>query len=427
MKPRRVPLIIVGIVCFSAIIAAGWVVFSPPPSLDVARFKDLRSAGRYEAAAKLLESHLERLPGDEHAHLLLAQLLLERPDPAPDDAAEVERASQAIAHLESVRASQLRGMDAALVELLRGKALFTLGDWDGSETALARALKLDPLVPEAGWGLLNQYYLEGRAKDAQALALRMHAIEPDRRDRVQFLLELIRQDAQPPDPASLVEVLAPIVAERPKQVRTTLTYGLALVRSSQIDAGLDVLKNFVEANPESVEGWATLLGALDDASRPEVYAQTFAQLPPALANDPRFTRHRARVAQERQDWPSAVASYREAIIQDPLESTLLYRLGLSLRSAGQEQEAEQILDRFSRYKSGMEDVRALYTEANNQRSLGYVVDVDLYKRLGDLRERMLRPAEARAWYSLAMEASPEDREAASAIERLATAEHEGPL
>jgi tetratricopeptide (TPR) repeat protein len=312
-------------------------------------------------------------------------------------------------------------MRLALVQLYRGKALYALGDWDGSEAALTEALRLDPLVPEAGWGLLNQYYQEWRAREAQALALRLHAIEPDPRDRVQYLLELVRQDAQPPDPASVAEVLGPIVAARPDQDRPTLTLGTALVLASRIDDGLALLQQYVEAHPDSAEGWDALLNGLDRASKPELFLRAIEQVPPEMLAGPRFARHRAFAAQERGDWPAAAAAYAEAVEHDPLVPDLLYRLGLALRNAGRAEEAEAVLARHAAYKAGMAEVRALYDEANGRAGLGYTADAGLYRRLADLRERMSRPAEARAWYALALEADPADAEARAALARLPAA------
>lgn len=419
MTARRAVLLVMGLSCLAVIVGGAWYGFAPAPGLNLARFEDLRSAGRFKAAAEVLQAHLRRSPRDDEARLLLAQLLLDQPATTGEDDSEDERTTEVLGLLDRIDPTKLSVAESALVALYRGKALYALGDWDGSERALARAIELDPLVPEASWGLLDQYYLEGRATEAQALALRMHGIEPDARDRLQFLLELIRQDAQPPDPASMVEVLKPVVAAKPGQVRPTLTLGLSLVRSNRIDEGLEVLRRFVEANPESAEGWDALLAGIDAAGRPEVFVETFERLPESLVGVPRFARHRARVAQEARDWAAAVEAYRAAIEHDPLDSTLVYRLGLALRNAGRAEEGERILEREAVFKTGMAEVRALYNEANGNPALGRVADVDLYKRLGDLRERMLRPAEARAWYALALEAVPGDPELAATVERLA--------
>ena len=88
---------------------------------------------------------------------------------------------------------------AALVELYRGKAEYRLARMDDAEASWNKALRLNPTVPEAGWCLLELYYLQGRPDDARRLALRLHEVEPDPRDRVQFLLELLVASKVLPD------------------------------------------------------------------------------------------------------------------------------------------------------------------------------------------------------------------------------------
>jgi len=50
------------------------------------------------------------------------------------------------------------------------------------------------------------------------------------------------------------------------------------------------------------------------------------RLPAPLADDPRFTRHRGRVAQERRDWQAAVRAYRRAAEINPLLEAALREL-----------------------------------------------------------------------------------------------------
>ena len=95
--------------------------------------------------------------------------------------------------------------------------------------------------------MLGLYYVQGRREEAHRLGLSLRSIEPDPRDRAQLLLELIRQDAQPIGPDSLIATLEPLVRANPEDHQTAITLGLALVRNSRFDEGLSILRDAVEA------------------------------------------------------------------------------------------------------------------------------------------------------------------------------------
>ena len=217
----------------------------------------------------------------------------------------------------------------ALVPLWRGKALLRLGRLDDAEAAWSESLRLDPKSPEAGWGLLEIDYLEGRAADARRIALALHEVEPDPHDRVQLLLELVRQDAQPPAPGSLVQLFEPMVERNPGDLAPTLGLGLALVRDGDVDRGLEMLRKAVEGHTESTVAWETWLTGLDDAGQIDELAQAIRRLPAALAANARFARYSGRVAQERQDWKTAAREYRRGLRDDPHDLKLGYRLARS--------------------------------------------------------------------------------------------------
>ena len=100
-------------------------------------------------------------------------------------------------------------------QVCRGDALDRLSRLDEAEEAWLEAIRSDPTAPEAGFHLLNLYYLQGREEEARRLALRLYEAEPDPHDRVLLLLELIRPDARPPAPASLVKWFERAVQEHP--------------------------------------------------------------------------------------------------------------------------------------------------------------------------------------------------------------------
>src|SRR5947208_8297296 len=111
-------------------------------------------------------------------------------------------------------------MMAATLDLCRGMALGRLLRFDEAEAAWLEALKVDLTAPEVGWNVLRLYYLQGREEDARRLALRLFRAEPDPHDRVMLLLELLRPDARPPAPGSIVKLFAPVVRRHPDALQS---------------------------------------------------------------------------------------------------------------------------------------------------------------------------------------------------------------
>jgi tetratricopeptide (TPR) repeat protein len=373
----------------------------------------LLAAGRFDYAEARARAYLRAHPGDPSAHYLMAQLALARPGPGDAEAV------RALEHLDKIKA--ISPHQAALVELYQGKAQYYLARLDAAETSWKKALDLDPTVPEAGWGLLDLYFLQGRTKEAVRLALRLHEVEPDPRDRVRLLLELVRQDYQTPAPRYLVQWFEPRARKSPDDLHAALGLGRGLILNSRIEEGLALLRKTVDAHPDDPEAWDAYLSGLDDGgAEVDAWAEALGRLPKALADDPRFARHRGRAAQERLDWPAAVALYRQACEHDPGNPKLLYRLGRALRFAGQTAEAERVERAYQDSQVAKAEVGSLYEEADANKSLGAVPDPVLYRRLGDLRKRMGRRGEAIAWYRLVLRADPDDPQSRAALARLAS-------
>jgi len=412
MSSRRGVFLLAGVAAAAALAGLGWGAwsyFSPRPTLD--EVPALAGAGRFAEAESRIRAYLRAYPDEPRANYLIAQLILDRPGPGADDA------RRALGYVEKIRPDSPR--KAALAELYRGKAYFFLARFDDAEASWARALKLDPTVPEAGWGLLEMYYLQGRGDEARRLALRLHATEPDPRDRVKLLLELARQDYKVLAPGAIVQWFEPKVRTNPGDLHATLALGRGLVLDSKIEKGLDLLRKAVAGHPNDPEAWHALLNGLDDGgAEGSALAEVLGRIPPALATDPRFEKHRGRVAQERRDWPAAVLAYRRAVDYDPNDPRLLYRLGRALRNAGAVSEAERIERAYQIYQAANKALPSLYEEADASPSLGAVPDADLYRRMADLRERMGRREEAAAWHRLVLEASPGDPQSRAALDRL---------
>jgi tetratricopeptide (TPR) repeat protein len=399
------------------------------PSLDEVR--SLARQGEFEQAQVLLDRYLRVNADDGRAHLLMAQLATEPVAPRPERALE---------HLHAITPESAN--QAARVKFYEGKAQFQRQRYDLAEACWNGALRLDPIVPEAGWALVDLLDKESRREEAHRLGMKVHEVEPDPRDRVRILLEMCRIDIETPDPLSQVLLFEPIVKEHPENLPLCITVGLGLIRVNRSDEGLKLLGESLDRFPESPEAWDGWLNGLYAASDGEKLAAEFAKLPRALAADPRFAKYEGLVTQNARAWPKSVAAYRRAFAFEPFNEGVCYRYRFVLRQAGETAEYEN-MDRFYKnYQAAMRqmrrtylgtdqepeaplaetkqasDRRGLYYEALEVKTLGLKPHPELYQRLADLREKMGRFDEARAWHRLVLRDQPDDPLSLAALGRL---------
>jgi tetratricopeptide (TPR) repeat protein len=379
---------------------ASWVYLRPLP--DLSHAAALAQGHFFDEADALVQSYLQRVPSSIEARMLAAQIVLDRPTP-PVPEGQPQDPAPALAALDYLRSIKPRTPYlAALAELYRGKAEYRLGHLDSAESAWTVALEHDPRIPEAGWHLLEVYYLQGRPQEARELALRLHAIEPDRRDQVQYLLELLRQDVQPPAPASIVRLFQPIVDHDPGAVRGRITLAIALGRTSSVDQGLEVLKPLLEKSPGDPDAWEAWLTVLEEGGEIDRLIAAVDQIPSALAGSPRFARFVARAAQEKGNWKEAAEGYRVAIQFAPADQSFHYRLIRALRSNGDKNEANRLDKPYTAYLAAKKEAQSLYDDANPIKSLGQRPAPLLFQKIADLRERMGLREEALAWHRLVL-------------------------
>jgi len=379
----------------------------PEPSLD--GLDALLASKRFDDAERRLDDYLHHQPESAQAHMLMAQVELARDDQKPRLALE---------HLDRVRVPNrpLR----AVVRLNAGKAYSALGDYVQAEAAWRDALALDPLVPEAGWALLGLYYVEGRRREAERLGLALHASEPDPRDRVQLLLELVRQDAKPIVAFTIVRALEPGVREHPDDLHATIALGRAEIHDDHFEKGLAILYRLIDRYPNDPEAWDALLAGLDASTRPEEFGRTLERLPRTIAADPRFLRYVGIAAQNQRDWPRAETAYLRARQFDPTDMQVLYRLIRVLHMTGRGAEAQGLEVEFRTAKSAILQLLPIYNEARADSTLGTIPNPDLYHRIADLRERMGRADEALAWHKIVLRDDASDPQSKAAVDRLAS-------
>jgi tetratricopeptide (TPR) repeat protein len=397
-RPGLAPTAAVVAACL-ALAGLAWALLLPPATLDERRFQGLAEARRFGEAESLLKGHLGGSPGDARAHFLMAQLLVERPDLEGEplrDAAE-----RALAHLRKAEGGA--GVAPELVELYRGRALYLLDRWDQAEAAWDEALRIEPTVPEAGFQLLGLYYRELRRRETRELALKLFAVEPNLGDRARLLLEPMHADAVRPDPISLVPLFAKAVEADPKGLRSRVALGLCLVLSSEIDRGLDALREAVDEYPESEAAWDGYLDGIVRAGKAAELGGALAKLPERFAGSPRFARHLGLAAEERKDWPAAVAAYRRALEFDEADFETGARLERVLRLDGRAEEADRWRARVAEYRRAQAELLPLFEEAEQAAAggrLGVVPMPDLVERITRSREQMWCPDEAEAWRAL---------------------------
>jgi tetratricopeptide (TPR) repeat protein len=382
-----------------------WREHEAPPSLEGVR--SLARQRQFAQAQALMTRYLGVFPADHRAHLLMAQLAMDRPDPQPEYALE---------HLHKVRPDTPK--DTAMLRFFEGKAYYQQKRYDLAESFWKQALDLDPTVPEAGWALLDLLDLEARVDEAHRLGMRIYQVEPDPRDRIRALLELTRLDIDKVAPGSQVQVFEPLFKEHPENLSLALIVGLALIHDSRPEEGIEVLRVALRRHPDSVEAWDGWLTGLDDGHQPELLGKEFARLPKALATDPRFAKHAGAVAQAARNWPAAVQAYRRAYALEPWNGVVLYRLRMALRAAGENAESERINQLLTVYQTAYKQTRPAYTEALAVKTLGLEPHPRICQRMADLREKVGRFDEARLWHRLVLRDDPGNALSLAALKRL---------
>ncbi len=278
------------------------------------RSKHSRRVGEFKRAKALLDRYLRVHSDDSGAHLLMAQFATEPADARPE---------LALRHLRAVRPGTNK--QAARVKFFEGKAQYQQQRFDLAESCWRKALELDPTVPEAGWAIVDLLDKESRREEAHRLAMKVHEVEPDPRDRVRILLEMCRIDIETPDPLMQVLLFEPLVKEHPEHLPLCITLGQAPIRVNRSDEGLKILGDALKRHPDSPEAWDASFTALFNASQVERLAAEFTRLPPPLAGDARFAKHDAMIAQNVRDWPRARAAYRRAFEFEPFNDGVCYR------------------------------------------------------------------------------------------------------
>jgi tetratricopeptide (TPR) repeat protein len=430
---------LIGLLAAVALLIGGIVLLlngraiGPAPNLE--EIRALARVRQFDRAQGLLQRYLRDHPGDGRARLLMADFATQPNNPQP---------SLALEHVHAIRPDSPK--QAARAKFFEGKAYYQQGRYDLAETCWTEAMRLDPLVPEAGWILVDLLDKESRTPEAHRIGMCMHEIEPDPVDRVRILLEMSRLDIETPEPLSQVQLFEPLIKEHPEILPLSLTVGVGLIRVNRSSDGLEMIEGTLKRYPASAEVWDAWLNALYLASEADRLAEEFARLPAGLADDPRFAKHAGMIAQIARDWPKAAAAYRRAFAFEPFNWGVCYRLRFVLRQTGEAAELDRLNQLYESYKNAYKEMRGsfferfepgetsdfrsddfthergAYYETLSIKTLGVKPHPDLYQRFADLREKMGRFDEARAWHRLVIRDSPGNALSLAALERLKTIE-----
>lgn len=401
---------------FTGVVAACWIALSPRPRFDEADFLELAVSRKYDDAEEKIRAHIAASPGDGRAHFLFAQLMLERPDHV-DPGMQADDASEALEHLDAIADKPSTGeRDTPAIRLFyRGKAAHMLLRWDDAEAAWLAALDADPLVPEAGFALLDVYQIQGRRRDARELALRLFESEPDPRDRAILMLALLFPDTVNRPAKSLLTTLEPVTKAAPEGLRGQIALGQTMILATLADEGLGVLSRAYERFSESPDSEDArialrgLLAGLDLANRPEELCAVLDKQSDATKGLPALARYRGICARHRGDWAAAVEAFTAARADDPGDFELTVRLAHAARMNGDVALADELDALVFKQREALKEFLPLDDELRALSNLGVEPHPEPCERLATVLDTLGRTGEARAWREIGKGAAAVER------------------
>ena len=381
----RAPWVVVPLAAAIAIVGGlAWWLLRPRPTLDgVAARID---SGRYQAAEGQLREYLRAFPGDELARLMLARVMVDRPEPEPELALKL---------IEGIRPTDPHR--AAMARAIEGDAHFWERRYDRAEPAWLEALRLEPTIAEVGWKLLNIYAIQGRDDDSRRLALRLFASEPDPHDRVQLLLQLLRHDAHPIEAGSIVHQLEPVVKADAEDWHSALALGAALVRCGRQEEGLGLLRRAVRSHGDELDAWSSFFEGLIETGGIDELAAALKDIPQALARSPRVEVARGWLAAQRRDFDEAARAYRRALDARPSDTALAYRYKTVLRQGQRAAELAELSPRLDAVAKFSDVARGLYDRISELPDLGIQSRPEIFGEASEALGRVGRKEEADAW------------------------------
>jgi tetratricopeptide (TPR) repeat protein len=320
--------------------------------------------------------------------------------------------------------------------VLRAQVAIARGRTDEALEALSHVPDSHPM---AAWAWLRRGQLElrrHRLRVAESALLRALALDP-RVDRARrelvyiYGMQLRRHD---------LDVQFRVLADRGPLTRDeVMTWCLARTINWEPHEVATDLRRFVEADPADRWSRLALVESLLQQGR---FDEAAAALDPLPATDPDARALRARIAMERgdrraattllaegpadhpalallrgrlalgtRDVPAAVRHYRAALAAEPHRRDALFGLALALKLAGQTAAARRLQDAYRAQEALHNRLQSLSLHPGRE-------DPGAWCELGALCEAAGRRPEARAWYRLAIAGEPLEIRAQQALFRL---------
>jgi tetratricopeptide (TPR) repeat protein len=305
-------------------------------------------------------------------------------------ARERGRLDRALVALEGVP-DTVPGAD--LIWRTRGMLEFERDRARPAETALLRALALNPRLTEARRDLVSLYTLQARRRELSAQFRALEERGALSFDDLYLWCLGRRLDVGPAELAAKLERMA---QADPDDRRTRLALAENLRRLGRLAQAETALAPLPAADPEARAVRARLAldrGAVAAASR---------LLDNGPPDHPALAQLRGRLALARGD-EAAVGHYQAALDADPDDRDTLFGLGQALRLAGKPDAAQP-------YVQAARDRDRLEWLIENARSLSQRNDPKILRVLGDACRSLRRLPEAHAWYRLALSHDPLDTE-----------------
>ena len=356
-------------------------------------------------------------PKRPSANLLIAQILLKRPAPSDDDERRGRPGDEPATHWNILTGSITHRPGCGPGPALAREGPVPAGEAGRGRGRLGRGACARSASPDAGWGLLEIYYLETEPTTPVGSPCDLTKSSPT---PTTGCSSSSNWSGRMPSPRRRV-ARGVVRAGGPTQSRRAgpaLALGLALVRDGDLDrgpgpappGGRGPSREPLAPGRPGLPAWTT-------AARSMSSARPWAGSPLAGRRSPTSPGSAGRVAQERQDWKAAAPGVPPRPSRDPRDA----KLGTDSPRAPPDRDGRgrAARSRLPGLPGRRREVRRLYEEANAIKTLGIEPHPDLYRRLADLRERMGLGDEARAWYRLALRDQPNDSISRAGILRLA--------
>jgi tetratricopeptide (TPR) repeat protein len=379
-KRRQIVLVLLMLLVVCAV-CSPWLIRAVTTRLDRHLMEAAQAALDSEdfTTAESNAARVAARSGDRQARLL-----------AGEAAMMAGRLEEALAYLQP----ELEGTDADAVVAICAAAdvHYRLRHAEEAERFFHRALELDPQQIFAKRSLAHLYTLQGRL--GEALPIRFELLQAGQVDLDDLLLL--------GNPRALIDSDEVHEFEQRDQANPFWKFARAqiLLRNSQSQQAVELLKQVIAARPEFPAAQAILGLALLDAGTPEDFWLWHSQLSGAATDLADYWVALGLWAQRNRQMPSAVRCFWEALRRDPTHRLASYQLSVALMADNKTAEAKPFEEQAGRLRRLTETLDGMFSRQRD--------DVETKAKAARQAEVLGRYWEAFAWYQLVLEEMPLD-------------------